>query len=199
MAAERDVAAFDARASGYESGRLGAFHRQLAERTAAIALAEDPSPRAVLDVGCGTGYLLRVLASRSPGTAELCGVDAAPAMVEVARREAEDARVSVQLGVAESLPFGDGAFELLVSTTSFDHWADQAAGMRECARVLSPGGRLVLADLISGLLAPTLVGSRRGKARTRRRVETLLAGAGLEVLAWHRVQTLIAAVVATPQ
>ena len=51
-----------------------------------------------------------------------------------------------------------------MSTTSFDHWSDQQAGLRECARVLVPGGRLMLVDLFSLWLAPTLTGGRRGKA-----------------------------------
>jgi ubiquinone/menaquinone biosynthesis C-methylase UbiE len=196
---ERDIAAFDARAGGYERGGLGIFHRQVAGRTAAVALSSDSAPRRILDVGCGTGYLLRLLASRSPETEELRGVDPAPSMVEIASRESTDPRIALQIGVAEALPFEDGAFELVLSTTSFDHWADQSAGVRECARVLSPGGRLVVADLISVLLAPTLIGSRRGKARTKRRVEALLADAGLDPLAWHPIHALVGAVVATPR
>src|SRR5882724_9881791 len=72
------------------------------------------------------------------------------------------------------LPEPDGVFDLVVSTTSFDHWAGQQAGLRECARVMAPGGRLVLVDQFSPLYLPALVGSRAGKARTRRRATGLL-------------------------
>jgi ubiquinone/menaquinone biosynthesis C-methylase UbiE len=51
----------------------------------------------------------------------------------------------------------------VVSTTSFDHWRDQAAGLAECARVVGNGGTLVLAALFSPWPVPTLVGTRRGK------------------------------------
>ena len=85
---------------------------------------------------------------------------------------------------------------MVISTTSFDHWADQIAGLRECARVLAPNGHLVLADLFSLCLIPTLVGSRRSKARTKSRANRLLAGVGLRVVAWRDVYPLIKAVVA---
>ena len=86
----------------------------------------------------------------------------------------------------------------MVSTTSFDHWEDQAAGLAECARVLRPGATLVLVDQFSAWLLPTLVGSRRDKARTRARCERLLAAAGFGAPTWHRCYALIInAVVAT--
>ena len=129
MARDRDVDAFDRRASGYESGRLGGLHRDIADRTIRIALAEAPDPRRVLDVGCGTGYLLRQMAARLPGAVDLAGVDAAPGMIEVARSaEPADPRLRFSEGFAEALPHPAGSFDLVVSTTSFDHWADQGAG-----------------------------------------------------------------------
>jgi len=62
--------------------------------------------------------------------------------------------------VAERLPFPDGVFDLVVSTTSFDHRSDQRAGVLECARMLRPGGRLVLVDQFSAWLGPALVTGR---------------------------------------
>jgi ubiquinone/menaquinone biosynthesis C-methylase UbiE len=185
---DRDVAAFDARAAGYEGGWLGRLHQQIADRTAELALGVAPAPQRVLDVGCGTGYLLRRLADRCPDAAELTGVDPASAMIAAARAAAADDRLRWREGTAEALPFADGAFDLVVSTTSFDHWADQRAGLRECARVLAPGGWLVLTDLFSPLLLPTLVGGRRRKARTRRRALRLLAAAGFLGAEWHGVE-----------
>ena len=80
---------------------------------------------------------------------------------------------------------------MIVSTTSFDHWADQREGLCECARVLAPGGHLVLADLFSPLLLPTLLAGRRGNARTRRRASQLLSAAGFQGLVWHGLYALI--------
>jgi hypothetical protein len=64
--------------------------------------------------------------------------------------------------------------------------------------VLAPGGYLVLVDLFSVLLLPTLVAGRREKARTKRRATQLLTAAGLHSPQWHRLYTaIIQAVTAT--
>ena len=144
----------------------------------------------VLDVGCGTGYLLRRLAYRCPETVELAGVDPATAMIEIAEATSYDERISFSVGIAEHLPYPEDAFDLVVSATSFDHWSDQAAGLVECARVLRPGGRLVLVDQFSAWLAPTLL-VRRGKARTKRRATRLLVAAGFGSPEWHDLYAVI--------
>ena len=191
MSRDRDVAAFAERADGYEEGWRGRLHHEISDRTLELALAQVPAPHRVLDVGSGTGYLLRHLAARAPDAVELVGVDAAAPMVRVAQQVTADPRIRFQPGTAERLPGPDGAFDLVVSTTSFDHWANQEAGLRECARVTAPGGRLVLVDQFSPLYLPTLVGSRRGKARTRRRATRLLARAGFQSPEWHVLYAVI--------
>src|SRR5580704_17187977 len=191
MARDRDVATFGERAQGYDEGWRGQLHHQIADRTADLALACVPAPGRILDVGCGTGYLLGRLAARAPRAQILAGIDAAPAMIEVARAAAADDRLRFVTGTAERLPWPAATFDLVVSTTSFDHWADQRAGLAQCARVLAPGGWLVLADLFSALLLPTLLAGRRGKARTRRRAARLLTAAGLRSPQWHRLDAVI--------
>jgi ubiquinone/menaquinone biosynthesis C-methylase UbiE len=191
MTRDRDVAAFDERARGYEAGWRGRFHHVIADRTADLALATLEAPRRVLDVGCGTGYLLRRLATRLPAAIELVGIDAAPSMIEVAEAVADDGRLRFSLGVAEHLPYPDQTFDLVVSTTSFDHWADQQAGLAECARVMVRGARLVLADQFSAWLLPTLLVGRRGKARTKQRATRLITRAGLHSPEWHDLYAII--------
>lgn len=185
----RDVAAFEERAAGYEDGWRGRLHHEIADRT--LALARAAAPHRVLDVGCGTGYLLRGLAARSPQTVELTGIDASRAMIEAATAASADDRLHFTQGVAEDLPFPEATFDLVVSTTSFDHWADQSAGLAECARVLTPGGHLVLADRFSLWLLPTLLAGRRTKARTKQRATRLLSAAGLHTVEWHRLYAVI--------
>ncbi len=187
----RDVAAFNDRAIGYDRGWRGRVHHEIADRTASLAVATVASPSHVLDVGCGTGYLLRTLANRYPGAQQLCGVDAAPQMISTASTFTEDERLNFTVGVAEELGYPDGTFDLIVSTTSFDHWTDQQAGLVECARVLRPGGHLVLVDQFSRWLVPTLAISRRGKARTKSRATSLLLRAGFGSPQWHRLYALI--------
>jgi len=191
MPQDRDVQAFDERAASYESGRHGQLHREISDRVVELALSCGPAPRRVLDVGCGTGYVLRQLAARLPRASEFRGVDPAPTMIEVARSASSDERVNFIRGTAERLPADESAYDLVVSTTSFDHWTDQAAGIRECARALAPGGALVLTDQFSNLLRPTMLGSRRGKARTRSRATRLITAAGLRDPQWHRCYAVI--------
>jgi ubiquinone/menaquinone biosynthesis C-methylase UbiE len=200
MSRDRDVAAFQDRAPDYEEGWLGRLHHEIADRTVALTLRYAPEPRRVLDVGCGTGYLLRQLARRCPGAVELAGIDAAPAMIEAAEAASglggagggdRDGRLGFRVGAAERLPWAAESFDLVVSSTSFDHWVDQQTGLRECLRVLQPGGQLVLVDQFSLWLAPTLVGGRRGKARTKRRASGLLTTAGFGSLEWHDLYAVI--------
>ena len=188
---DRDVKAFDDRAATYESGRHGQLHKDISERVIVLALSRVPAPSRVLDVGSGTGYVLRQLAARLPHATEFTGVDAAPSMVEVASDSATDKRLRFQQGMAERLPVADAAYDLIVSTTSFDHWTDQAAGLRECARALKPGGTLILTDQFSNLLWPTLLAGRRGKARTRARAARLITQAGLRPPEWRRLYAVI--------
>ena len=198
MTVDRDVTAFDVRAPRYERGWLGRLHHDIVTRSIELALLSEPHPRRILDVGCGTGYLLRVLAGRCPDAVEFAGVDPAASMVEMARSAADDPRIAFAVGSAESLPYPDQRFDVVLSTTSFDHWGDQRAGLTECIRVLGENGRLIIADLFSPWLIPTLVGSRKDKARTKARANGLLASVGLRVVAWHDVVPLIRAVVAAP-
>jgi ubiquinone/menaquinone biosynthesis C-methylase UbiE len=194
----RDLAAFNDRAPEYDRGWRGRLHHEISQRTAALAVATAASPTRVLDVGCGTGYLLGTLAGRYPDAQQLCGIDAAPQMITTASAFARDDRLSFTVGVAEEIGYPDGTFDLIVSTTSFDHWADQQAGLVECARVLRPGGRLVLVDQFSRWLLPTLVTSRRGKARTKGRATNLVLRAGFSSPQWHRLYaTIINGVTAT--
>ncbi len=168
----------------------------MARRTAHHAVAfVNKQPQRVLDVGCGTGALLEELAALLPPSVSLAGIDAAPAMVAKTAARLEG-RGRVAQGFAERLPFADGDFDLVVSTLSFDHWADQGQGLGECARVLAPGGLLVLADLIGACWWPTTVAGRRGRARTTGQVACLLDAAGFGRLRWRRLYPLIKLVAA---
>jgi len=104
---------------------------------------KEYTPATVLDVGCGTGRLLRKAKMRWP-KAQFIGVDPASGMIENARRLMPDAKFYVSQ--AELLPVSDASVNLAFSTASFHHWQDQEKGLREIKRVLQVGGRLFLAD-----------------------------------------------------
>ena len=98
----------------------------------------------VLDVGCGTGELLREVGLRFPETART-GLDLSANMLAVAREKLGGAVELVQ-GDAERLPFADGRFEVLLCNDSFHHYPNPGAAAAEFARVLQPGGVLLLGD-----------------------------------------------------
>lgn len=175
----------------YEDGWRGRMHHDIAARTADLALTSGDAPRRVLDVGCGTGLLLRLLAARLPEAERLVGIDAAVGMIATAKSMANDPRLSFSEGVAENLPYPDESFDLVVTTTSFDHWEEQGAGLIECARVLPLSGHLVLTDLFSPLFVPTFLAGHRDRARTKHRAEILLKVAGFRTMAWHSLYRLI--------
>jgi ubiquinone/menaquinone biosynthesis C-methylase UbiE len=177
MADNRNVADFNARAQDYEAGPRALWHNIIVNRSADVALEAVQVPLRVLDVGCGSGALLRQMNARLPNAMELVGVDPAIEMVRIARQRAEGIEQFVQAN-AEQLPFEDDHFDLVVSTSSFDHWRDQLRGITEVERVLHPSGRFVLADLCAGWLS----GSHEpGRARTPQAVTDILVACGLQV------------------
>ena len=193
MPYDRDIGSFDARAAGYEAGWKGRLHHDIADRVVELALDLDLDrrPRRVLDVGCGTGYLLRRLTAELPDAEALTGVDPAPRMVDVAASRGSDPRLMVVAGTAEGLTLPDASVDLALATTSFDHWADQAAGVRQVARILAPGGHFVLADLLSVWMLPTLALGRRGRVRTARSAAALLEANGLDVVRTTSIHVVI--------
>lgn len=144
---ERDIAHFDRWAPRYDrSWTQRIFFRPLYRRAVELGARLVPEPAHILDVGCGTGGFLRLAAQRFPA-ALLTGADPSEKMLEhaVAANPVPD-RLEFVHASAEALPFEDGSFDLAVSTMSFHHWADQAKGLAEIARVLRPGGAFLLAD-----------------------------------------------------
>jgi ubiquinone/menaquinone biosynthesis C-methylase UbiE len=157
-----------------------------------LAALEVPHPATILDVGCGTGRLLRTAAERFPGV-RLEGVDAAEGMIEQAKASAGPASpINFQLATAEHLPFPDGQFSLAFSTMTFHHWADQRRGVAEIARVMTPAGRWILADFIAaGWLRYVRRLFRMKRFLEREQLDAVLASAGLRVVAERRVQSRI--------
>ncbi|MFQ7454813.1 MAG: class I SAM-dependent methyltransferase [Flavonifractor plautii] len=98
----------------------------------------------VLDVGRGTGEPLREVGLRFPETART-GLDLSANMLAVAREKLGGAVELVQ-GDAERLPFADGRFEVPLCNDSFHHYPNPGAAAAEFARVLQPGGVLLLGD-----------------------------------------------------
>lgn len=178
----RDVGRFDRWSSTYDDNWLQPrFFEPVRDATLDLASRVAPHPGRVLDVGCGTGTLLRKAAERFDG-AELVGVDPAPGMVEAAGETwPGDRPARFLLAPAERLPFQDGEFGLVMSTISFHHWRDQQAGLREIGRVLAPGGCFVLSDIfaVSWLRVWFAAFGYRSRFHTRPEISSMLQTSGL--------------------
>lgn len=186
-----DVERFSRWAPNYDRHYLQRLVFEPVQKTVLeLAAHQVPQPGAILDVGCGTGRLLAAAAERYPG-AQLEGVDAAEGMIEQARASV-GGRAEFQLATAEHLPFPDGQFDLVFSTMTFHHWADQRQGIGEIARVMTPSGRWILADfVVSGWLRYARRLLRMRQFPEREQLERALASAGLGVVAERRVQQRI--------
>lgn len=148
----RSLRTFEVGARPYDLLTDNALWREHAGRL----LPPGPPPRRVLDVGCGPGASAFALASRLEGQGLVVGLDRAAAMVELARRRlparAPDGGAAVALlqGDALRLAFADGTFDLVTGHSLLYLLPDQAAALREMARVLRPGGSLALLEPSAG-------------------------------------------------
>ena len=141
---KNDIQRFDEWSRNYEDSWMQKrLFNPVHQEVLALASKLD-TPGTVLDVGCGTGRLLRAASTYWP-KAQLIGVDPAEGMVEVARQL--NPAATFLSSTAETLPLPDASIDLALSTVSFHHWHNQAAGVREIARVLRPHGYFFLADI----------------------------------------------------
>ncbi len=96
----------------------------------------------VLDIGCGPGVAIELLAAKARRVA---GLDPSAEMLRQAgKRNAaaiREGRVELRQGTADRMPFADDAFDKAMAMNSMQVWPDATAGLREVARVLKPGGQ----------------------------------------------------------
>jgi len=124
-----------------EEGRgegMEAHHLPIVEPM--LALIDFAPSDAVLDVGCGTGWLVRRLARRLPA-GRVTGIDVSDEMIRRARlASSELSNVHFETGTAEVIPAAAESFNKILSVESAYYWPDPAQGLGECFRVLRAGG-----------------------------------------------------------
>ena len=106
-----------------------------------------PKNAAILDVGCGGGRTVGVLAALAP-EGKVTGLDYSAASIAVSRdsnaREIEAGRVQIEQGSVAALPFSDRTFDIVTAVETHYYWPDLPANVREILRVLKPGGTCAL-------------------------------------------------------
>lgn len=114
------------------------FHRQNLLRMVRMVRLEGR----VLDAGCGNGFFFDAARGMAGPSAQLVGLDLSQRMLELARKH----HPTLVRGDATRLPFADGAFDTVLARSLLHHLPDPDAGAREIARVLRPGGELIVLD-----------------------------------------------------
>ncbi len=139
----RSAAFFSATASDWESVRKDLY----GSRVELLPLAALLEPSWVVgDLGCGTGQVARSLA---PFVARVIGVDASDAMISAATaRTRTQANIELRLGELEQLPLADGELDAALLFLVLHYVVDPARALSEACRVLKPGGRLVITDML---------------------------------------------------
>lgn len=132
------------------NNRLHSLGRDQAWRRAAVRAADVRAGDRVLDVACGTGDLTQALAATP--VREVVGLDFTGEMLELARAKRERlgaaraAKLSYVQGDAQDLPFEDARFDIVSIAFGIRNVQDPRRALREFARVLRPGGRLVVLE-----------------------------------------------------
>jgi ubiquinone/menaquinone biosynthesis C-methylase UbiE len=145
---------------------FGANHRN---SRMVVELAKVKAGDNVLDLACGTGNLTLTAQSTAGSEGKVVGIDAAPEMIEVAKKKAAKSRapVTFEVGLAEDLAFPDATFDVVISRLAIHHLPDDLKPkvFAEILRVLKPGGRLMIADFnppsnpIISHIATAIIGS----------------------------------------
>ena len=174
----------------WRSSRLGRITDAL-ERQLLARLLGRVDGKKLLDVGCGDGAMAFDLARQG---ATVTALDADPSMIAASRRRAKNEATRAQLveGDVENLPFDDATFDVVVAVTVLCFVQDAERAVKEIARVLKPGGRLVIGELgrwslwtaqrrMRGWLGHPVW--RAVKFRTAAELRSLAEAAGLRVVA----------------
>ena len=163
---------FSSAAASYEEG--ADVLRRVARKVAALLDAITPIPSRILEIGCGTGLLTELVASRFPGV-PITAVDAAPGMIEHARKKRGLGPV-VQWRVADALALDLPPFPLAVSSSSL-HWVAPISGaFRKLSELVEEGGDLVFALMLEGTLGE--LHASRGRVAPGKAVAGRLPAAG---------------------
>lgn len=177
---------YDWLASAYTLGR----EAQLRERT--LNVAGVVAGEKVLDVGCGTGTLALAAKRRVGASGSVRGIDASEEMIDRARAKSARRRLAVtfEVAAAQSLPFADAAFDVVLCSLAVHHLPEdaRAGALAEMRRVLKPEGRALIVEFsrergVWALLHPVALLHARRSPRILDEAEALMKRAGFATVA----------------
>lgn len=137
---------FDKQAATYDTSRYSVHSRK--QYNSILKIIKGYDILSLLDVGCGTGEMLRLINETFP-TIKLAGVDISPNMLEKAKSKIGN-MANLILSDSEKLPFDDNSFELVMCNDSFHHYPSPLNVLSEFHRVLKPEGILLISDYYIG-------------------------------------------------
>lgn len=151
-----------------------AYRTEQAERLAQLALEDAPDAQnwRALDVACGPGTFARAIA---PRVRAITGVDLTLAMLSLAEETFSNVSLTCNFVCADAtrLPFLSQSFDLVTCGYAFHHMPDPGAALAEMARVVRPGGRVALLDIVTPANASQEANSRIERARDPSHVDAL--------------------------
>ena len=143
---KNSIKQFNIWALWYDKRPLNYLEFYLANK-AVIRVLNPRQNSSVLDIGFGTGILLKLL-SRLNKNLKLSGIDISEEMLKKAKEKfADSPNVELGLGSARKLPFKDNAFEYVTCVHSFHHHPDSEQSLKEMKRVTKPGGKVLIFEL----------------------------------------------------
>ena len=153
-----------------------------------LAELVDVTGKRVVDVGCGSGALVRWLRARE---ADVVGIECGEVMLRAAHQSDPDHPESYVEGVGQDLPLGDGEFDVVVYSYSLHHVpaADMIEALREASRVLRPKGTLYVVEPIAAGPGHEVIKLIDDETEVRRQAQDALQyadGVGLELATEHR-------------
>lgn len=187
---EKSKEYFNKTADTYHSRHDGVFVKPMYKYL--LKLVVDEKPEKILDLGCGTAYLLSEIKKQID--CDACGLDISKEMLKAAKNNLEDCQY--KLGDSENIPWDDDSFDLVLCSASFHHYPNPEKVLNEIRRVLKNNGILVLGDptmppVLRQIMNLFIKNSESGDYRiyNEKEMNDLLTMAKFKLIEYKKVET----------